>query len=52
MPTLLNILAKSRIHPGMECTEQVEDTEEPQATTDVPGFENSRSPEHKNISII
>lgn len=47
MPTLLNILAKSRIHPGMECTEQVEDTEAPHITTDVPRLENSRSPEDK-----
>lgn len=47
MPTMLNILAKARIHPGMECTEQVEDTEEAPTTTDVPGFENSRKPEYK-----
>lgn len=48
MPTLLNILVKARIHPGMECTEQVEDTEETQITMDVPRLEKSRNPEDES----
>jgi len=47
MPTLLELLVKAQVHPGMECTERVEDTEEPRTTTNVPGFENSIKPEDK-----
>ena len=52
MPTLLKVLVKAQVHPGMECTERVEDTEEPRTTTNVPGFENSIKPEDKEAMKI
>lgn len=48
MPTLLKLLIEARTQPGMECTEAVEGNE-PQTTTDVPGFGNSRKPEERTI---
>lgn len=47
MPTLLDVLVEAQVHPGMECSERVDDAEETPTTTDVPGFENSRKPEGK-----
>ncbi len=51
MPTLLEVLVKAQTHPGMECTERVEDTEEPRTTTNVPGFENSKKSNEDNHDI-
>lgn len=47
MPTLLEVLVKAQVHPGMECTERVDDAEEPRTTTNVPGFENLIKSEDK-----